>query len=46
MIKLIDEIKSLKKQYLNERMTDDEAIKKISEELNISVMLVKILYYI
>lgn len=46
MAKLIDKVKEMKEQYLNEGMTDKEAIEKISNELNINLLFVKILYYL
>ena len=46
MAKLIDKVKKMKEQYLNEGMTDKEAIEKISNELNINLLFTKILYYL
>ena len=46
MVKLLDEVKTLKDQYLSQGLTDDEAIAQIAKDLGLSVLFVKVLYYL
>ena len=44
MGKLIDRVKELKEKYLNEGLSEDEVIKRISVDLSIPFVFANVLY--